>query len=70
MSKTRINLSIDADTLERLRQYAWENHSTVSKSVTDLVWAAKVKNTQVRGQMNLDELNKAERRRRNAVPDR
>lgn len=36
MSKTRINLSIDVDTLERLRQYAWENHATVSKAVTDL----------------------------------
>lgn len=66
MSKTRINLSIDADTLERLRQYAWENHATVSKAVTDLVWAAKVKNVQVRGQMNLEEMNKVGRRRNHA----
>lgn len=69
MTKTRINLSIDADTLERLRQYAWENHSTVSKAVTDLVWAAKVKNTQVRGQMNLEELNNAGRWRSHAQAD-
>ena len=67
MSKTRVNLSVDADTLERLRQYAWENHSTVSKAVTDLIWTAKVKNTQVRGQMSLENLdNKAGRRKSHA----
>lgn len=67
MSKTRVNLSVDADTLERLRQYAWENHSTVSKAVTDLIWAAKVKNAQVRGQMSLENLdNKAGRRKSHA----
>lgn len=66
MPKARINLSIDADTLERLRQYAWENHSTVSKAVTDLIWDAKVKNTQVRGQMSLEEMNNAGKRRYHA----
>lgn len=56
MEKVRINLSVDTDTLERLKQYAWENHSTMSKAVTDLVWNAKVKNTQIRGQMDLKSL--------------
>lgn len=56
MEKTRINLSLDPDTAERLRQYAWENHSTMSKAVTDFVWNAKVKNAQVRGQLNLNGL--------------
>lgn len=69
MSKVRINLSIDADTLERLRQYAWENHSTVSKAVTDLVWDAKVKNVQIRGQMNLSELDKTGRKRKRVQAD-
>lgn len=54
MGKIRINLSVDPDTSERLRQYAWEHHSSVSKAVTDLVWAAKVKNSQIRGQASLD----------------
>lgn len=54
MKKVRLNLSLDEDTLERMCQYAWENHSTLSKAVTDLIWAAKVKNTQVRGQLSLD----------------
>lgn len=52
MSKIRINISIDEDTAERLRQYAWEHHSSVSKAVSDLIWSAKVKNEQIRGQMN------------------
>ena len=54
MAKSRINLSLDPDTKERLRMYAWEQHASVSKAVTDLVWAAKVKNTQIRGQTSLD----------------
>lgn len=54
MAKSRINLSLDEDTKERLKTYAWEHHASVSKAVTDLVWAAKVKNTQIRGQTSLD----------------
>lgn len=69
MAKKRINLSVDADTLERLRQYAWENHSTVSKAVTDLIWNAKVKNVQIRGQMSLEELNTGRRHQKNTKTD-
>ena len=54
-AKMRINLSLDVDTVERLKQYALENHSTVSKAVTDMVWAAKVKNKQIRGQLSIAE---------------
>ena len=54
MAKSRVNLSLDPDTKERLQVYAWENHASVSKAVTDLVWAAKVKNSQIRGQTSLD----------------
>ncbi len=53
MAKHRVNISLDEDTLERLRLYAWENHATVSKAVTDLVWSAKVRNGEIRGQMAL-----------------
>lgn len=42
------------DTKERLQMYAWEHHASVSKAVTDMVWAAEVKNTQIRGQASLD----------------
>lgn len=54
MGKSRINLSLDPDTKERLKMYAWENHASVSKAVTDLIWAARVKNSQIRGQSSLD----------------
>lgn len=53
--KKRVNISITEDTLERLRQYAWENHigDGVSGAITDLIWKAKVKNSQLRGQESL-----------------
>lgn len=53
MPKIRMNISVDEDTAERLRQYAWEHHSSVSKAISDLIWSAKVKNEQIRGQMTL-----------------
>lgn len=56
MAKQRVNISLDEDTLERLRLYAWENHATVSKAVTDLVWSAKVRNQEIRGQMVLERI--------------
>ena len=54
MARKRSNISIDTDTHERLQQYAWEHHSSVSKAITDLVWAAKVKNENVRGQISIE----------------
>ena len=75
--KKRINISMDFDTEERLRQYAWETHSSVSKAVSDLVWAAKVKNESIRGQTNLMELaasnaqsKKKKVSRKRVVPDK
>ena len=60
MAKVRVNISIEEDTLERLRQYAFENHisSGVSGAVTDLIWKAKVKNEQVRGQISIGKVEK------------
>ena len=58
MQKARICITLDQDTKERLEMYAWENHSTVSKAVTDLIWNAKVRNSQIRGQLSLDAVSK------------
>lgn len=60
MSRKRVNISISEDTLERLKQYAWENHiaNGVSGAVEDLAWKAKVKNAQVRGQSNIADMLK------------
>lgn len=52
--KKRVNIYISADTAERLKQYAWEHHTSVSHAVTEWIWHAKVKNEQVRGQSGLD----------------
>ncbi len=51
--KQRINISLSEDTVQRLKQYAWENHTSVSQAITDWIWSAKVKNEQVRGQMTI-----------------
>ena len=61
MSKIRMNISVDEDTAERLRQYAWEHHSSVSKAISDLIWSAKVKNEQIRGQLNFTNSDRKQR---------
>lgn len=52
--KKRVNIYISEDTVERLKQYAWENHTSVSHAITEWIWHTKVKNEQVRGQTNLN----------------
>ena len=51
--KKRVNIYLSEDTVERLKQYAWENHTSVSHAITEWIWHTKVKNEQVRGQANL-----------------
>jgi len=52
-NKKRVNIYISEDTVERLKQYAWENHTSVSHAITEWIWHTKVKNEQVRGQSTL-----------------
>ena len=52
-NKKRINISVTQDTEERLKQYAFENHTTVSQAITDWIWKTKVKNENIRGQEKL-----------------
>lgn len=42
MAKKRINISVSLDTEKRLKQYALENHTTVSQAVTDWIWSVDV----------------------------
>lgn len=51
--KKRVNIYISEDTAERLKQYAWENHTSVSHAITDWIWHTKVRNDQVRGQTSI-----------------
>ena len=51
----RLNISLSGDTVERLDQYAYEQHcNSRSQAITHLLWEAKVKNAQLRGQIGLD----------------
>ena len=50
--KVRVNISVEPDTAERLKQYAFENHTTVSAAIEHWIWSVKVKNEQLRGQMS------------------
>ncbi len=43
---------LSPDTFERLEQFAYENHTTPTQALTDMVWKAKVKNANIRGQMS------------------
>lgn len=51
--KKRVNISLSEDTIERLKQYAWEHHTNVSQAITDWIWSEKVKNSQIRGQQTI-----------------
>lgn len=54
VTKKRISISITPDTEERLKQYAYENHKSVSQSITDWIWSEKVKNETIRGQQSME----------------
>ena len=54
MAKERLNITVTSDTKERLRQYAFENHKSISQAITDWIWSQKVKNEQIRGQQRID----------------
>lgn len=52
-NKKRMNIYLSEDTIERLKQYAWENHTSVSHAITEWIWHTKVSNEQIRGQTSL-----------------
>ena len=53
IGKRRMNIYVSADTADRLKQYAWENHTSVSHAITEWIWKAKVNHSQIRGQISL-----------------
>ena len=53
MAKVKVNLSLDEDTAERLKQYAYEHHMNVSQAVTNWIWSQKVKGENLRNQMDM-----------------
>ena len=47
-------ITLTEDTDERLRQYAYEQHTTMSGVITKMIWEAKVKYDQMKGQCSFD----------------
>lgn len=52
-TKIRVNISITEDTAERLKQYAYEHHTTVSQAITDWIWKQKVAFENLPGQSKI-----------------
>ena len=47
MAKQRVNITLEPDTVERLRQYACENHlDSISAAITKLTWSAQLQEDQ------------------------
>ena len=58
MAKIKCNITLDPATKERLLQYAADHHLTggVSAAVEQLAWQAKVSQSQLKGQQNLESI--------------
>lgn len=50
MRKSKLNLYLADDTIERLKQYAYEHHMTPSHAVTQWIWSVKVQYVNLPGQ--------------------
>lgn len=61
MAKEKVLLSLDSDISDRLKIYAKENYMTVSGVITQYVLTLKT--NQVRGQLNLNDMNKDKRKK-------
>lgn len=55
-NRIRVNISLSQDTSERLKLYAFENHTTVSGAIEQWIWQQKVKGDQIRGQRSIKEV--------------
>ena len=41
-TRCKLNLSVDDETRDRLQQYAYDHHTTISQAITDWIWSQKV----------------------------
>lgn len=53
VAREKVLLSLAPDTAERLRQYAYEQHKSMSQVVTDYIWSVSVKYTNLPGQTEI-----------------
>ena len=48
-TKERMNISISADTRDRLKAYEETRHTTVSQAITDWIWSQPIKGENTAG---------------------
>lgn len=53
MGFKRVTISLDDETHERLKQFAYERHMSVSQVIRQWIWQQKIKNENLRGQLHL-----------------
>ena len=56
--RKKVNLSLEPETAERLKQYADEHHTTVSGAITAWIWSVKVKDEVMKGQIRTETDNR------------
>lgn len=49
----QVMVSLDDSSIERLKQYAEDHHTTVSGAIRQWIWTQKVSNGQIKGQLTL-----------------
>ncbi|MCI6766295.1 MAG: ribbon-helix-helix domain-containing protein [Lachnospiraceae bacterium] len=50
--KKRVNISLDEDTVERLKELADQSHMNVSQWISQAVWNSRVEITDAEGKLN------------------
>lgn len=53
MGFKRITISLDDETHDRLKQFAYEHHMTVSAAIKQWIWSQELKNENLCGQFLL-----------------
>ena len=61
--RVKVCLSLDEATVERLKQYAAEQHLNVSSAVTQWIWSAKVVGSDPKGQQTISGAVRAAKRK-------
>lgn len=62
-TKCKLNLSVDNETRDRLQQYAYDHHTTVSQAITDWIWTQKVSDSKPLSELE-EEVERRKRKKR------
>ena len=62
-TRCKLNLSVDEETRDRLQQYAYDHHTTISQAITDWIWAQKVNESKSLPELE-EEIERRKRKKR------